>query len=193
MDDSNGLVELCGLLLAPSTGKTYDQVILINNGGSLGDVTKPLDQFTDPLELQTFFGCNVTSPIVLTGKFIHRFSGTSTAIVVVNISSLCAIEPIPAMGVYCISKAARDMSLRIYGKERPDVLCLNYAPGPLDTAMTETLATKAFDEKTRSMFQKMKEEKTYVKMEDSAKKLIGLLQKGGIQSGSHIDFFDPDT
>ena len=193
MDDSKGLAELCSHLLEPSKGKKYDQAILINNGGSLGDVTKPLEQFTDPSELQTFFGCNLTSPIVLTGKFIQHFSGTGTAIAVVNISSLCAIEPVTAMGVYCISKAARDMALKIYAKERSDVLCLNYAPGPMETAMAETLATEVFDEKIRGMFQKMKDEKTYVKVEESVKKLIGLLRNGGFESGSHIDFFDPDT
>ena len=186
--DINKLDNLCADLLQPSLGNKYEQTLLINNAGSVGDVSKHFRKCTN-LEVQAEMNCNVTSFIVLTGKFIEHFHETPTA--VVNISSLCALQPFASMGTYCTMKAARDMALKVYAKEQPKVICLNYAPGPLETAMTDTLRVNLVDEQIRGYFKKMKEEKTFVKMEDSAQKLIHLLRSGAFQSGDHVDFYDP--
>lgn len=188
MQDLSKVDELYRQLSQPSSGKNYEQTILINNAGSMGNVTKPLLQFTDPAELQTYFGFNVTSPMVLTGKFVQQFKETATA--VVNVSSSGAVDPVVGMGLYCIGKAARDMAVRVSAKEHPKALFLNYSPGPMETAMTAALAVEIFDEKVRDAFQQVKDEKKFVNMEASVQKLIGLLRSGGFQSGAHVDFFD---
>lgn len=64
-----------------------------------------------------------------------RSLAPSAAIEVINISSLCAVQPFKSWGLYCAGKAGRDMLFRVLAAEEPNVTVLNYAPGPLDNDM----------------------------------------------------------
>lgn len=59
----------------------------------------------------------------------------NVALEIVNISSLCAVQPFKSWGLYCAGKAARDMLFKVLADEEPNILVLNYAPGPLDNEM----------------------------------------------------------
>lgn len=48
---------------------------------------------------------------------------------VVNISSLCALQPFKGWALYCAGKAARDMLYQVLAAEEPSVRVLSYAPG----------------------------------------------------------------
>jgi len=50
-------------------------------------------------------------------------------------------------------KAARDMMFLTMALEQPHILVLNYAPGPIDTAMQLEARTKTGDPELRTMFQ----------------------------------------
>jgi len=50
-------------------------------------------------------------------------------------------------------KAARDMMFLTMALEQPHILVLNYAPGPIDTAMQVEARTKTGDPELRAMFQ----------------------------------------
>lgn len=72
-----------------------------------------------------------------------RSLAPSAAIEVINISSLCAVQPFKSWGLYCAGKAGRDMLFKVLAAEEPNVTVLNYAPGPLDNDMQVRL-WKAF-------------------------------------------------
>jgi len=55
--------------------------------------------------------------------------------------------------LYVTGKAARDMMFLTMALEQPHILVLNYAPGPLDTAMQAVARTKTGDHELRTMFQ----------------------------------------
>jgi len=55
--------------------------------------------------------------------------------------------------VHGTGKAARDMMFLTMAAEQPQILVLNYAPGPVDTAMQVEARTKTGDPELRTMFQ----------------------------------------
>jgi sepiapterin reductase len=75
---------------------------------------------------------------------------------VVNVSSLSAVQAFDSKGIYCAGKAAREMYHAVLAQELANqaavtvegsaggisarkMLVLNYAPGPLDTDMQKEL------------------------------------------------------
>ncbi|CAM9237287.1 unnamed protein product, partial [Discosporangium mesarthrocarpum] len=60
------------------------------------------------------------------------------SVMVINVSSLAAIQPFESWGTYSMGKAAREMFHRVLAKEQSapgGVRVLNYSPGPMDTDM----------------------------------------------------------
>ncbi|NXM75598.1 SPRE reductase, partial [Serilophus lunatus] len=169
----------------------YGRLLLINNAGSLGDISKSFLDLTDPEEINTYFSFNVTSALVLTCTALQAFGqrpGCSRT--VVNISSLCALKPFRSWALYCSAKAARDMMFQVLALEEPEVRVLNYAPGPLDTDMQLLARTKTGDPGMRQHFQSLQESGKLIDCRVSAQKLLDLLDKDTFPSGSHVDFYD---
>merc|ERR1712039_489236 len=85
---------------------------------------------------------NVGSPYGLTCKFVEEMKSRSRCRII-NISSLCAVQPFPSWGPYCTAKAARDMFHKVLAEASKcagyDVKTLNYAPGPMDTHMMKQI------------------------------------------------------
>ena len=182
--------------------RTYDRAILINNAGSLGYLGRCSDM-TSLGKLQRAIDLNVTSSSWISLQFVHKLSSspsqkirsTCSCIVVVNISSLCAIEPFSTMSVYCAGKAARDLFHSVLAKEESDaatsVRVLNYAPGMCETAMSEELAeSDRLDSKLSSMYRTALNDKTMVQPKDTAEKLVGIIERNGWRNGAHIDYWD---
>ena len=127
---------------------------------------------------------------------------------VVNVSSLCAIQPFNTWGVYCSGKAARNMfhsTLASEQKQQQDgkeneeaavdqLRVLNYAPGPLDTDMqTEIRQSEGCDKDLHSYFVNSFKEGKLVDPIVSAERLLNLiLEEGQFESGDHVDFYDLD-
>ena len=183
--------------------RTYDRAILINNAGSLGYLGRCSDM-TSLGKLQRAIDFNVTSSSWISLQFVHKLSSspsekicssTCSCIVVVNISSLCAIEPFSTMSVYCAGKAARDLFHSVLAKEESDtetsVRVLNYAPGMCETAMSEELAeSDRLDSKLSSMYRTALNDKTMVQPKDTAEKLVGIIERNGWRNGAHVDYWD---
>eukprot|EP00118_Oscarella_pearsei_P003184 m.13339 g.13339 ORF g.13339 m.13339 type:complete len:266 (+) comp24696_c0_seq1:1182-1979(+) len=186
---NGGEGDLSEKLLRSVESKTYEQVILINNAGSLGNIAVPLSEQADLNHLQEYFLLNVGAPIVLTSNFLKVFHQTQRKYVL-NISSLCALVPFESLGLYCSGKAARDMAFRVLAKENATVRVLNWAPGPMGTAMTGKIIEEAYSEDIRKTYKGMAEQSKFVSTEESVLKLIGLLIKDEFESGSHIDIYD---
>lgn len=182
----------------------YQNCWLFNNAGSvepLGATSTLADGSIS--ELRTAIDLNVTSAMWLSSKFTKTFASDTTSIRVINISSLCAIEPFATMAVYCAGKAARDMFHMVLAKEAggkegesvdtKSVLfkVLNWAPGACDTVMTDVLADcPHLDAGLHDYFASSKKESKLIDPLDSARKLVDILVKDDYGSGSHIDYWD---
>lgn len=183
-----------------STCRTYDRTILVNNAGSLGYLGKCSDM-ASLSELQRAINFNVTSSSWISSQFVGKFSSPTDnqkcacTCVVVNISSLCAIEPFSTMSIYCAGKAARDLFHSVLAKEESgaakSVRVLNYAPGMCETAMSEELAeSDRLDSKLSSMYRTALNDKTMVQPKDTAEKLVGIIEQNEWRNGAHIDYWD---
>uniref|UniRef100_A0A4W3IQ72 Sepiapterin reductase n=1 Tax=Callorhinchus milii TaxID=7868 RepID=A0A4W3IQ72_CALMI len=106
------------------------RLLLLNNAGSLGDVSKFVVDFTSPAEITDYFSLNVTSFMCLSAGVLRAFpQKAGLTRTVVNISSLCAIKPFKSWSLYCMGKAAREMMCHVLAAEQPDLRVLSYAPG----------------------------------------------------------------
>ncbi|KAL4658249.1 sepiapterin reductase [Arapaima gigas] len=168
-----------------------DHLLLINNAASLGDVSRFATSFTDLTEVNNYLSLNVSSALSLTAGVLSSFpQRPGLRRTVVNISSLCALQPFPSWVLYCTGKAARDMMFRVLALEDPDLRVLNYAPGPLDTDMNAQARSYTGDAKLRSSFSTMLSEGKLLTCEESGTKLMKVLLENKYHSGAHLDFYD---
>nr|XP_033809447.1 sepiapterin reductase [Geotrypetes seraphini] len=167
------------------------QLIVVNNAGSLGNVSKFFVDFSDPVEVNNYFALNITSALCLTSTVLQKFpkhSGLRRT--VVNISSLCALQPFKSWTLYCTGKAARDMMFQVLAVEEPDVRVISYAPGPLNTDMQELARTESGDLELCQMLIDLKNKGGLIDCDVSSQKLVKLLLEDKFESGAHIDFYD---
>ncbi|XP_036607367.1 sepiapterin reductase-like [Trichosurus vulpecula] len=167
------------------------RLLLINNAGSLGDVSKNVVDFADPAEVNDYWALNVTSTLCLTSGVLRAFPPSpGLKRTVVNISSLCAVKPFKSWSLYCAGKAARNMMFSVLAEEEPSVRVLSYAPGPLDTDMQQEAGQRTKDLDVREAVSKLRERQSLLDCAVSAQKLLDLLVGDTFESGAHIDFFD---
>jgi sepiapterin reductase len=187
-----------------STGTQYDQAILINNAGSLGYIGVS-SNLPSPKDIQKTIDFNVTSCIWLSSYFVQYFAKRLcvSKVIVVNMSSLCGISPFKTLALYCSGKAARDMFHHTLGVEEEQQLqqqpngsrvrVLNYAPGAIDTTMTEELETSmTLDSNLSQFYNKSRDEKTYVTPMETASNLLNIILKDTYKNGLHIDYWDDE-
>ncbi|XP_002730621.1 sepiapterin reductase-like [Saccoglossus kowalevskii] len=171
--------------------ETFQHAILINNAGSLGDVSSKLREFGDPFELQNYYGLNVTTAICVTSQFLTNFpKRDKLRRTVVNITSLCAIQPFKYSSLYCSSRAARDMLFQVLAAEEPDVRVVSYSPGPIDTDMQRDLRENLGDPEMQKVYADLETNGALLTVDQTMKTLIALLEEDSFKSGSHVDYYD---
>ncbi|XP_046864439.1 sepiapterin reductase-like [Xenia sp. Carnegie-2017] len=187
--DLNSLDNVISCILSLSNNPSdYSCAMLLNNAACVGDKLMSISGENNLSDIREYMDFNITSSVYLTSCFIKHFSSIKTY--VINISSLCAIQAMPSLSLYCTGKAARDMFHQVLAKESSDIRVLNYAPGPMDTAMYDKIIKDSDSEHIRNSFCQLKSEKKILKPETSAKKLVLILKEDRYQSGRHIDYFD---
>uniref|UniRef100_UPI003AACE37D sepiapterin reductase-like n=1 Tax=Centroberyx gerrardi TaxID=166262 RepID=UPI003AACE37D len=168
-----------------------DHLILVNNAASLGDVSRYAKSFIDMSEVDSYLSLNVSSALCLTAGVLQAFpQRPGLRRTVVNVTSLCALQPFPSWVLYCTGKAAREMMFRVLAEEEPDLRVLNYAPGPLDTAMQAEARSSTADPSIRQSFSAMFSQGQLLSCEASCAKLMKLLLEDEYASGAHLDFYD---
>lgn len=168
-----------------------EHVLLVNNVGSLGDISRFTKSFTDMAEVNSYLSLNVSSVLCLTAQILQAFpQRPGLRRTVINISSLCALKPFSSWVLYCSGKAARDMMFRVLAEEEPDLRVLNYSPGPLDTDMQLEARSKSGDALLRKSFHEMFTQGQLISCEESCSKLMKLLMENSYTSGAHVDFYD---
>ncbi|KAF1789547.1 NAD(P)-binding domain [Phytophthora cactorum] len=180
--------------------QSYDRVFLVHNAGSLGQLGL----------VQELLGTEVTSVLWLNKRFLDVFGASrdellapATAsdqkhsqLVIVNVTSLCGIEPFKTHMLYCTGKAAREMHHRVIATEQAaasKVRVLQYSPGPMDTDMQKTLReSPRLDQKLRKQFADMKAQGTLIPPAQSSERGVKLAISGDYETGAHIDYYDLD-
>ncbi|GFT81185.1 sepiapterin reductase [Trichonephila clavipes] len=167
----------------------FQQVVIVNNAGTLGDISKTALQTTSGPDIKDYFDLNLLSVIFLTTGFLNAFKRAKRKIVI-NISSLAAIQPFRGWSLYCTGKAAREMYFRTLAEEEKEtVIVLNYAPGPLVTDMLPQILRDALPE-IKQQFHEAQLQNQLLSTEYTVQRLIGILDRGRFKSGDHVDVFD---
>jgi sepiapterin reductase len=192
----------------------FGRLILVNNAGSLGYIGQAAEM-PSLRDMQDTIDLNVTSALWMAVRMISTASTfpRPASVLIVNISSLVAIQPFPSLALYSAGKAARDAFFKAMATEHPappstttptpttttnittptatikSVKTLNYAPGPLETDMTQEIRAASSSERLNESL-RPHYAKQLVQPIDSARVLVDLVQKDEFDSGEHIDYFD---
>lgn len=173
-----------------SEGQDHEQAILIHNAASLGDLTKPMSQQTDPQVLQDYFAANFTSMYTLTALFLSKFTSSVSHTYVVNVTSLLASNFNYGFGFYSSGKAARNALMGVLAVEYPSVRCLSYSPGVVDTDMMVTVGSESYAESVRVGVQGLHERKVMITASQAASRLVEVLAEDTFDNGTLVDYHD---
>eukprot|EP01063_Lacrimia_lanifica_P001996 TRINITY_DN11038_c0_g1_i1.p1 TRINITY_DN11038_c0_g1~~TRINITY_DN11038_c0_g1_i1.p1 ORF type:complete len:262 (+),score=100.62 TRINITY_DN11038_c0_g1_i1:53-838(+) len=168
----------------------FGEVVFVHNAASLGPMKK--GEELGAVEIASAFHANVTACAVVHSTLLTVMAAQAEVkLTVINVSSLCALQPFPGFELYCAGKAARNMMLRVSKEEYAQHTFLNYAPGPMDTDMAGEIRDEHYDAATRRQFQELKDKADIVCPYASARRLVWLLATdGAFESGAHVDYFD---
>lgn len=174
----------------------FERAFVIHNVGTIGDVTKSTlqqDQVGTGSVVESwhkYMHTNLYSTVALNVEFFKRFAGLEK--VVVNVTSLCALEPFVSMSYYCSGKAAREMYFRVLALEEADTntIILNYSPGAVDTDMTQIIQRDSINQSLRDTFKEQRDSKTMLTTEQTTQKFLQVLEQRNFQSGDHVDYYD---
>ena len=117
LSDLSNLSKVASHLFDNIRDRSYSNYIFINNAGSIGQLKFVGSNEHSVVDFENFFNLNVTSSCFLTHEYVKRHL-TARKATIVNISSLCAVQPTESFSLYCSGKAARDMFHRVLATER---------------------------------------------------------------------------
>ncbi|CAG9857978.1 unnamed protein product [Phyllotreta striolata] len=168
--------------------KDIQNAIIFHNAGHVGTVKKSTD-LSDLVAWREHFDVNLFSLALLNSVFMKRMRPIAQKLCVVNISSLAGRVPVTNLAMYGSGKAARDLFFKVLSIEEPDVVVLNYSPGPVDTDMFDMVLKTAQSEDLKKNFEEVK--KTTVLLPPvTVNKMLDLLEKGEFKNGDTVDYYD---
>ncbi|XP_046742674.1 sepiapterin reductase-like isoform X2 [Diprion similis] len=177
--------------LGSESATQFEKAVIVHNAGSLGDVSKPANDMKDFEIWRNYYNLNVFSPAILNGVFMELFNKeTKVTRLVVNITSLCGIQPCKSLAYYCTGKAAREMFFKVFAIENPQVNVLNYSPGPVETDMQEVLRNNLGDADGKKTFNDIKASGSVLTTEQTINRLMEILKLQNYKSGDHVDYYD---
>ncbi|MGB3182735.1 MAG: SDR family NAD(P)-dependent oxidoreductase [Cyclobacteriaceae bacterium] len=157
-----------------------DRVVLINNAGTLGDVSYIGDWQAN--DIARTVAVNLTAPAVLMNAFVKTFGKMkATEKVVINISSGAAKKPYDGWSVYCTTKAGLEMYTKVLAAEmkKRDMTRFHIwsvAPGVVDTGMQDRLReSNPAHFSNLDRFLDLKKEGRLTPPEESAGKILSML------------------
>ncbi|MGW8314176.1 MAG: SDR family NAD(P)-dependent oxidoreductase [Bacteroidales bacterium] len=150
LSDQNQLASAVSQL--PEGIPMLDRVIL--NAALLPDINDMKDVPME--EIHMVMNVNVWANKLLIDLIVDRFKVVRQ---VVAVSSGASVSGSRGWNVYSISKAALNMMISLYARERPDTHFSSIAPGVVDTAMQEIIASLPDDPRfpTQKRLREMRE------------------------------------
>ena len=174
-----------------------DDIILVNNAGTIGPIKPMGQQITE--EIVKLNNVNVISPQVLCNKFIHQYQGNDNPnYQIINISSGAGKQAIDAWATYCASKAAIDLFSECIAEE---LLARNHnnwqiysiAPGVVNTEMQSAIRqSNPKDFRRHQNFIDLKINKELVEAVEVAQKLSSIISNKGLNKPVVFSLRDVD-
>lgn len=168
---------------------SFDLAICVHNVGTVGDIDKWAAGESDVQKWSEYFQINLFGVILLNNLFMAKTKHVPLRLII-NVTSLCAIEPMKSLAYYCTGKSAREMFFRVLALENPTVTVLNYSPGMVDTEMAGELRTKSADEELRGYALGEYEGKKLLSPMQTTERMLKVVEEGRYTSGDHVDYHD---
>lgn len=167
--------------------KETEQITLINNAGTLGEIA-PLAKLNSANIHQTVT-LNLTSVMISCATFIRKCQSWPCKKSIINISSGAAQKPYFGWSVYCATKSAIDMLSKNIALEQEEenhpVKALSIAPGVVDTGMQAQIRSSNKDNfKTIDRFIQLKEDNQLLKPDYVGNSILQMDKDDQIISGS---------
>lgn len=170
----------------------FANCVIFHNVGSLGNLSVQTDRMENLEEMRQYYDLNVFNVIKLNTQFLKVFEEVEDRVIIVNVTSLCAIKPMSGMASYCSGKAAREMYFKVLAEEKKHIRVLNYSPGPVETSMIDYVLAETVNNNLRDVFLSFKSQGALLKPEITAKKCLKVLREGKFSPGGHVDYFDDE-
>lgn len=183
------LMDIIEKSLAKIPVSNFELAAIIHNVGTIGNVERKAVDMCDRKEWEDYYATNVFTVGILNSCFLHQFKECAHKLVV-NVTSKACMVPFKSMGFYCSGKAAREMYFKVLADEEPDLVVLNYSPGPVDTDMTVDIQDRSMDEGTRNYFKDLRDTTTILTTQQTTEKFLSILEAGQFKSGDHVDYYD---
>jgi benzil reductase ((S)-benzoin forming) len=157
-----------------------NELLLINNAGTIGEIQRVSDQIMS--DLDEVMTVNAITPMLLCQKIIQE--NPWKKITLLNISSGAANRAIPSWAAYCSSKIALDRfseTLQLEEEEKnSNIRVYSVAPGVVDSKMQEKIRRAApVDFSSLSNFKTLHENNELLQPYLVVSKLVSLLKKEG--------------
>lgn len=183
-------VQTLANLLAKIKTQSCDEILLVNNAGSLGDVDRIENNSAQTIEKTITL--NVSVPLALSGCFINELKDSNINKTIINISSGAAVSPYYGWSSYCSSKAAIDMATKVMAIEQETakhpVRVLSIYPGIVDTNMQTQIRGRNTEQFAPvEKFIESKEMGWLSTPLDAAKGIFNLYIDESVTNGSIID------
>lgn len=164
------------LVKALSLKSDENELLLINNAGTIGAIQRVSDQSAS--DLQEVMTVNAIVPMLFCQKVIQENPGKK--ITLLNISSGAANRPIPSWAAYCSSKIALDRfseTLQFEEDEKhAQTRVFSIAPGVVDSKMQEKIRSASqVDFSSLDNFVQLHEKGELLDPNEVVNKLIKLL------------------
>ncbi|KER27008.1 hypothetical protein T265_05841 [Opisthorchis viverrini] len=154
--------------------------LLVHNAATIGSTVIRADERTSVASLEDYYRANLLAPMIITSLFLNYFAPFGSVhppVIVLNVSSLFAMQPCSLMSDYCVGKAARHMYLKSLSTDRPTVAVFNYCPGPLDTDMFNEMLVGHADPERRAWAENLKKSGGLLMPEESARVCMSWLRR----------------
>ncbi|KAJ1944148.1 hypothetical protein FBU59_002684 [Linderina macrospora] len=110
-----------------------DIVGIVNNAAIVSPTGPILDATAE--QWQRILGINLLAPLTLTAKCIADLKRNGGN--VINVTSSTSQAPVPAFGPYGVTKVSLNYVSKAISVEYPEVTCLAFYPGVVDTDMNQ--------------------------------------------------------
>ena len=158
----------------------FNQIIMINNAGIIGEITH-LGKLSSQ-SIRQIFEINTIAPAILMNAFVKKYARLEEVKkIVVNISSGAATKAIDGWAGYSASKSALNMLTQTAQNEadldRNGIRFFAVAPGVVDTAMQQQIRnSSASDFSSLPKFILLKENMNLSSPEFAAEKILYLIE-----------------
>lgn len=193
LTNTNAIGNVFSEILRSIDSSTLDTIVLVNNAGSLGTISKI--ESIETAVIESVIQLNVIAPFILISVFLRETKNWTSTKRIVNISSGAAIKPYYGWSVYCATKAAMDMMTKTIAVEQDTikngVKIIAIYPGVVDTAMQKQIrSSKSRNFIDVEKFIEFKKSGSLVSTEIVGKEIFQIVNSDNYENGAILKVSD---